>query len=79
MRVVLYWENSDEAKAAIGLIGPVRRFLTPLINGIWQGARIPDIEVTAHPQIFNVDDNAGYVEALENAVFVERPWEVIGG
>jgi hypothetical protein len=71
MRVVLYWEDSKEQAMAVGLIGPMRRWMRPLVNAIWQGSGTPDIEITAHPQIFNVDDNAGYVEALERAVFCD--------
>lgn len=70
MRVVLYWQGTAEEKMATGLIGPLRRWITPLVTAVWQGRGMPELVITARPLTDGIDaEQLSYVEALERAVF----------
>lgn len=73
MKVVIYWESPAEERAAVGMIGPVRRWVGSLAESIWQGHGKLKFDVTARASLFDVESTDEYTRALERAVFVESP------
>jgi hypothetical protein len=68
MKVVMYFDGPAEERMATGLIGPLRRWISPLANAVWQGRDAPLIDVQARSSEFDTD-NPEYLQALERAVF----------
>lgn len=78
MKVVVYWEDSQEQRIAENMIGPLRARVTGIVHAAWQQrggpgpSPTPTVEVEARSRRIPHADDPDYVQALERAVFAEE-------